>query len=468
MSILDSPDKRAALLAFTVSSFLTPFMAATIEIALPSVGREFAVDAVFLSWIATAFLLSAAVFLVPFGRLADIHGRKRIFIIGISGYALFSFCCGAATSAGMLIVFRVLQGIGSAMIFGTGIAILTSVFPAQDRGKVLGINVAAVYAGLSGGPVLGGILVEHLGWRSIFFINLPVGILIVIIVLTKLKGEWAGAKGERFDVGGAVMYGLSLLVLMLGFSRLPQLLGVWLLAAGVMGLAAFVWWELRVASPVFDMNLWRKNTAFAFSNLAALINYSATYAITFMLSLYLQYVRGYGAESAGVILASRPIVMLLTSLYAGRLSDRVEPRIVASAGMALVTAGLILLRLIQQATSMAYLVVSLMVLGLGFGLFSSPNTNAVMSSVPRRFYGVASGTVGTMRLLGQMFSMGIVTLTIALHVGRVEITPAAHNQLVASMHTAFAVFAVLCFCGIFASLARGRIRGVAPEMTAGD
>jgi EmrB/QacA subfamily drug resistance transporter len=460
MGIFDSPDKRAALLVFTTSSFLTPFMASSIEIALPSIGRHFALDAVLLSWIATAFLLSAAMFLVPFGRLADIYGRKRVFVIGISVYTVFSFCCGAATSSTMLLAGRVLQGIGSAMIFGTGIAILTSVFPAHERGKVLGINVAAVYAGLSGGPFLGGILVGYLGWRSIFFANLPVGMLIIAIVAWRLKGEWAEARGERFDIFGSIVYGLSLVCLMYGFSSLPEALGIGLIAAGIAGLVLFVRWELKTSSPVFNMDLFRRNITFAFSNLAALINYSATYAITFMLSLYLQYTRGYGAEAAGVILVSRPIVMVLISLYAGRLSDRIEPRIVASLGMALVTVGLIMLMFLGAATPIGYLVLCLVVLGLGFGFFSSPNTNAVMSSVERRFYGVASGTVGTMRLLGQMFSMGIVTLIFALHLGRVEITPATLDQFQTSMHIAFAIFTILCFVGIFFSLARGQIRKV--------
>jgi len=458
MSLLDSPAKRAALIVFTISSFLTPFMASAIEIALPRIGREFAIDAIFLSWLATAFLLSAAMFLVPIGRIADIHGRKRVFLIGIVLYTLFSLGCGAASSATMLVVFRVLQGIGSAMMFGTGLAILTSVFPASERGHALGINVAAVYAGLSAGPFLGGLLVEHLGWRSLFYLNLPVGIVVASLVLTKLKGEWAGARGERFDLAGSILYGLSLVALMYGFSRLPEPLGVGLLAGGIVGLVLFVRWELRVECPVFDMELLRSNIAFRFSNLAALINYAATFGITFLLSLYLQYVRGFGAEAAGIVLVSRPVLMVITSIYAGRLSDRIEPRVLASAGMALVTAGLVLLVFVDASTPTGYVVACLMVLGLGFGLFSSPNMNAVMSSVQGRSYGVASGTVSTMRLLGQMFSMGIVTLVLAVHMGTVRITPEVHGALVASMHTAFVIFSVLCFAGIFASLARGRIR----------
>ncbi|MBK6901177.1 MAG: MFS transporter [bacterium] len=461
MGLLDSPDKRAALLVFTISSFLTPFMASAIGVALPEIGREFGIDAVYLSWMMTAFLLSAAVFLVPFGRLADIHGRKRVFVLGIAVFAVFSFWCGAAGSAAMLVVGRVLQGIGSAMIFGTGIAILTSVFPDRERGRALGINVAAVYAGLAAGPFLGGILVEHLGWRSVFYANVPAGGLIVLVVLRRLKGEWAESRGEPFDLPGAVLYGAALVAIMLGFSELTRGRGVWLLAAGIAGLVLFVRRELRTASPVFDLRLFRRNPAFTFSNLAALINYAATYAVSFLLSLFLQYTRGYGAEGAGAVLVWQPAVMVLTSLYAGRLSDRVEPRIVASAGMGLVAVGLALLACLGRDTGIPYLIASLVILGLGFGLFSSPNMNAVMGSVERRHYGVASGTVGTMRLLGQMFSMGIVTLILAVHVGRVPITPANHGQFLAGMRTAFVVFAALCVAGIFASLARGRMRPAA-------
>ncbi|MDO9694493.1 MAG: MFS transporter [Candidatus Latescibacteria bacterium] len=461
MGILDSPAKRAALLVFTISSFLTPFMASAIGMALPEIGREFAIDAVYLSWMMTAFLLSAAVFLVPFGRLADIHGRKRVFVLGIAIFTVFSLWCGASGSAAMLVVGRALQGIGSAMIFGTGIAILTSVFPDRERGRVLGINVAAVYAGLAAGPFLGGILVQHLGWRSVFYVNVPAGGLIILVVLRRLKGEWAESRGERFDLPGAVLYGAALVAIMLGFSELTGGRGVWLLAAGIAGLVLFVRRELRTASPVFDLRLFRHNPAFTFSNLAALINYAATYAVSFMLSLFLQYTRGYGADGAGVILVWQPIVMVLTSLYAGRLSDRVEPRIVASVGMGLVTVGLALLAGLGRDTGIPYLIASLVILGLGFGLFSSPNMNAVMGSVERRHYGVASGTVGTMRLLGQMFSMGIVTLIIAVHVGRVPITPANHDQFIAGLRTAFLVFAALCGAGIFASLARGRMRPAA-------
>jgi EmrB/QacA subfamily drug resistance transporter len=453
----DRATKRAALTVATLTSFVTPFMGSSVNIALPTIGREFAIDAVLLGWVATAYLLSAAMFLVPFGRLADIHGRKRVFLYGILVYAVSSFLSAIAPNAAWLVFVRVLQGIGAAGIFGTSIAILTSVFPAGERGKVLGISVAAVYCGLSLGPFLGGFLTQQLGWRSIFFLNVPLSLIIIAVTLWKLKGEWAGAKGEKFDIPGSVIYAVTLPAIMYGFSLLPSTSGVWLIGLGVLGLLAFVGWETRAESPVFDMNLFRRNHVFAFSSLAALINYGASFAVGFLLSLYLQYTQGLSPQQAGVILVSQPAVMALVSPLAGRLSDRIEPRVVASIGMTLTMIALFLFTFLAQNTGVGFVIFSLIIIGFGLALFSSPNTNAIMSSVQKRSYGVASATVGTMRLTGQMLSMGITMLVFAVYIGRVEITPENYPLFLKSAKTAFTIFTALCFGGIFASLSRGRV-----------
>jgi EmrB/QacA subfamily drug resistance transporter len=450
--------RRATLIAATLAAFVTPFMGSATTVALPSIGREFSMDAVLLSWVATSYLLAAAIFLVPFGRLADIHGRKRIFLIGAAVLSAASLLVGLSTSAAMLVAARALQGIGSAMIFSTGLAILTLVFPVEQRGRVLGINVAAVYIGLSMGPFLGGFLTQNLGWRSVFLAVVPLGLVIIAFVLWRLEGEWAEAQGEAFDLMGSVIYSLALVALMYGFSRLPDLGGALLLLAGVVALAAFVVWEIRVPNPVLNIGLFAQNRVFSLSNLAALINYSATSAVAFLLSLYLQYIKALSPQQAGLVLIAQPIMQATFSPVAGRLSDRVEPRIVASTGMTITAAGLALLALIGPATPLWAIIACLLVLGFGFALFSSPNMNAIMSSVERRYYGVASGTTGTMRLVGQMLSMGIATLLFALYLGRVEITPEVYPLFLASMKTAFAVFAALCVGGIFASFTRGRIR----------
>lgn len=450
--------KGVVLLVATTASFIFPFMVSAVNIALPSLGKELSLDAVMLGWIATAYVLSSATFLVPFGRIADIYGRKKIFTCGIVIFTLSSLFAGMASSAHMLISCRVFQGIGGAMLAGTAVALLTTVFPASERGKVLGINIAAAYIGLSLGPVLGGLLTQHLGWRSIFFINVPLGLAVIGVVLWKLKGEWAGAKGEKFDFVGSVIYSLGLVALVYGFTLLPAMLGVWLIVGGIIGLSAFTRWEIRTRSPVLDISLFRNSRAFTFSNLAALINYSATWAASFLISLYLQYLKGFNPQSAGLILVAMPAMQAIFSPLAGRLSDKIEPRLIASAGMALTTVGLTIFIFLDKETPLALIIGNLILMGLGFAFFVSPNTNAVMSSAPKTAYGVASATLATMRQVGMVFSMGVAMLLLTLYIGRVQITPEYYSLFQESMKTSFIIFAILCFGGIFASLARGKVR----------
>jgi len=450
--------KNAVLLIATLSSFLAPFIASSINIALPSIGREFAMDAILLSWVPTAYLLAIAVFLVPFGRIADIYGRKKIFTYGILIYTIATILSAISTSATMLIAFRILHGIGGAVIFGTGVAILTSVFPVGERGKALGITVAAVYIGLSLGPVLGGLLTQHFGWRSIFWASVPLSLIIIAAIFWKLKGEWAEAKGEKFDLIGSIIYSLALIALIYGLSLLPKISGIWTILIGILGILAFIWWEKKVKSPILNIKLFKDNTVFIFSNLAALISYSATFAVAFLLSLYLQYTKGLSPQNAGLILVSMPVVQAIFSPLAGRLSDRIEPRILASVGMGLTTIGLVLFTFLDQNTAIVFILVSLVILGFGFALFSSPNMNAIMSSVEKRFYGVASATLATVRSIGMMLSMGIAMVIFAVFIGRIEITPEYYPVFMRSLKIAFIIFATLCFGGIFISLARGKTR----------
>jgi EmrB/QacA subfamily drug resistance transporter len=450
-------DKRAVLVASATAAFLTPLMASSVSVALPSIGREFAMDALSVSWVATSAVLAAAMFLVPFGRLADIYGRKRIFNYGVITFTIFSFLSGVAPTGATLIASRAMQGMGAAMIFGTSVAMLTSAYQPAERGRVLGINVAATYTGLSIGPFIGGFLTQHLGWRSIFFLNTILGLLIIVLVMWRLKSEWAEARGEKFDIFGSLLYMASLTVLMIGFSKLPGSLGAWEVGAGLGGLLGFVLWEKRTSKPLLDISLFAQNPVFTFSNIAALINYSATSAVTFLVSFYLQYIKALSPQTAGMILVAQPIMMALFSPLAGRLSDSVEPRVVASIGMSIITLGLGLLAMVGKDTSTILVTMYLLLLGFGFALFSSPNTNAIMSSVEKKLYGVASATFGTMRLTGQMMSMGIVMLIFAVIMGNVQITPEYYPMFLQSMRIAFIVFSVLCVFGVFASLARGKV-----------
>ncbi len=446
------------LVVTTMASFLTPFMGSASNVALPAMGRELSMNALSLSWVATSFLLAAAMSLVPLGRIADLYGRRRIFLWGIVLYTLSSLACSLASNAAMLIFSRFMQGIGGAMIFGTATAILISVFPFTERGKVLGINVAAVYTGLSAGPLIGGLLTQHFGWRSIFLFNAVLSLIVLFFTLWKLRDEWAEARGERFDLTGTIIYSLSLFLLMMGFSRLPSTVAFLFIVIGIAGIAAFIKWEMRTPSPLLDVSLFLQNRAFTFSNLAALIHYSATYAVSFLMSLYLQFIKDFSPQVAGGILLAQPVIQAVFSPLIGRLSDRIEPRFLASLGMALTVCGLCLLIFIDARSSLACILAGLSLLGLGFAFFSSPNVNAIMSSVDRKFLSLASGALATMRILGQMFSMGIALLIFALIIGKVQITPLYYPLLLQSMKMAFSILSILCFLGIFASLARGRMR----------
>lgn len=441
-----------------LSSFLTPFMASSINVALPAIAEEFSMTAVLLSWVATSYLLAAAAFLVPFGRIADIRGRKRVFLLGMWIFAAASVLCALAPSAAILIAFRWAQGLGGAMIFGTAIALLTSVYPPHERGKALGLSVAVTYVALSLGPVLGGFLTTFLGWRSIFLVLLP-GIAAAIWTGSKkLMGEWSEAMGEKYDPQGSTLYVLSLTAVIVGFSLLSEPIGIGLTLVGVLMLAVFVVWEFRQTSPVLDMRLFRYNRAFAFSNFAALINYAATFAVSFLMSLYLQYVKGFSPEETGLILVSQTVVMAAFSPLAGKLSDVIEPQVIASIGMGITALGLAFISFFQEDTAVWIMVAVLAFIGFGFALFSSPNTNAIMSSVEKRQYGIASASVGTMRLVGQVLSLGIATIFIAVYVGEVKITSELAPEFLGAFQPAFIAFSILCFMGIFSSLARGKVR----------
>jgi len=457
--MVDEREKKIILLVASLSSFLVPFTSSSITVALPAMASQFHVDAVTLGWITSAYIISAAVFIVPFGRYADIVGRKKIFLYGVLIFTIASLACAFAPLEEILIVFRFLQGIGGAMLFATSVAIVTQVHGPGERGWALGITIATVYAGLSIGPFLGGILTDTFGWPAIFLVNVPLGILTIVLTLRYIRHEWADAAGEQFDLRGAVVYGVMLFTLIYGMLLLPDPAGLAWIGTALAAAVVFHLEEMRTKSPLVDLTVFSGNRTFVFSNIAAMINYGATYGVGVLLSLYLQYIQGFSAATAGLILVAQPFVQTVFSPVAGRLSDSIEPRIVATAGMALTATGLASFIVLTPATPVWVIVASLMVMGLGYGLFSSPNTNAIMSSVEMKHLGIASGMVATMRSLGQLLSMAIVMFCFAICIGTVTITPTVYPALMTSITIAFGVFTVLCILGVGASYVRGTIHG---------
>jgi len=436
---------------------MTAFMGSALNIALPIIGVEFNASALILSWLSTIYLLTAAAFLLPVGRLSDIYGRTKFFKLGLFLFSAGSLLCGISPDEATLLLLRIIQGTGAAFIFTCSTALIVSAFPQKERGKALGINIASVYAGLSSGPFLGGIITYYWSWRWIFFLNSFLGFALTAITIFYLRYELEELKEEKFDYAGAVIYVLSIVLLMIGVSLFPDVKGFLVFALGLTMLIFFYFFESRLSKPVFDVKMFKKNRTFTFSNIAALINYSATFAISFLMSFYLQSVKGLNPQEAGIILITQPVVQAIFSPLAGRLSDKMEPQFVASMGMGLLTAGLIVLCFLSPAMSFVIIVSNLALIGLGFALFSSPNVNAVMSSVEKKYYGVASSTLASMRLIGQMLSMGIVIVIFTIYIGGAKITTENQVAFLQSTRTAFILFSILCFGGIFASLSRGKI-----------
>lgn len=444
---------KVILMAVTmISNFFNPLMGSAVNIALPNISADLSLDAVAMSWVTMAYLLTSAVFLVPMGKLGDIWGRKRLFLFGNILLALGSVLCGIADSGSLLIAFRLVQGIGSAMMFSTSMAIVISAFPPEDRGKVIGLNVSAVYVGLSAAPIIGGFMTESLGWRSLFYMNAGVFSLMSLLIFLKIKAEWIEAANEKFDWLGTLVYMISMTSLMYGFSKLPTTLAIILTIFGAIGMVIFVRLEIKNPFPVLNMKLFFENKVFASSNLSAFINYAATFAVSFVLSLYLQYAKLLSPKEAGMILITQPALMAVIAILSGRLSDKFAPRWLASSGMAVSVVGLFVLSFIEIDTSLVFIIVALAILGLGFGLFSSPNTNMVMSSVERRFYGVASATLGTMRTTGMMFSMAIASLSVHVFVGNQKINNSNIDSFIHSSKLIFVIFTILCIIGVFSSL----------------
>jgi EmrB/QacA subfamily drug resistance transporter len=451
--------KGIVLVVSTATAFITPFLSAAVNIAIPTLQREFKMEAVVMTWVGTIFFLSVAVVQVPCGRLADIFGRKKLFIIGLLVTILASLIGALANSVPMLLIGMSLMGIGSGIEFNNSISILTSVFPAERRGRVLGISTAGTYAGLSLGPFLGGILTRGLGWQSIFIFAGILNVILLALVFYALKGEWREAQGEKFDVIGSITYGISIVLFIYGFSKLPDTLGIVFFLVGVVGLALFARWEARTASPIFDVALFKENRVFLFSNLAIFISYIATFAVSFLLSNYLQYVKDMPPNNAGLVLITASVFMAILTPISGRISDRIEPRLVASVGMSLNCVALLLLVFVNAATPLWYIIIALAINGLGIGIFASPNTNAIMSSVVRKSLGVAAGTLGTMRTAGMMVSMGIIMILFSLYIGQTEIKPDNYPQFLESLRTGFIIFTALSVCGLICQfIARGAAR----------
>ncbi|MGM9539750.1 MFS transporter [Anaerovibrio sp.] len=453
--ILEPGTARRLFLAVMITSFIGPFGTSGMNVAVPAIGQEFGATANALSWVVFGFLLGSAMFILPTGKLADIFGRRRVYYIGQWLFSL-TFLAGAfATSIEMLNVIRFIEGSVMSLIFGPGMALLVSSHPPTERGKVIGYSAASTYSGLSLGPVISGFLCELIGWRSIFLATAAV-VLISVWLVSGIHQEWYGDKGAKFDFKGSLCYTVAAPLLLYGLAEINTSdIGKVMLALGVLGMLLFALIEYRSGHPCLDIRIFQGNRVFTFSNLAAMLHYSATFAISFLMSLYLQIILGFSASAAGGIILLQPVVMALLSPKAGALSDRIHPGKVASVGMAITCLGLLLMSFLDAETPIWHTGLILMLVGLGFALFSSPNNNAIMGAVPPKYYGTTSSLVSTMRLFGQSISMALVTMLLAW-CGVQSLTGGDNVHLQSAIQVTFRVFCLLSFIGIGMSLARNK------------
>ncbi|MDR1825648.1 MAG: MFS transporter [Bifidobacteriaceae bacterium] len=460
-----APGARPVIFACVLCSFLTAFTGSSLNVSIPSIGADFGSPAASLGWVVSAYTICTVVLLAPLGRLADLTSRRSVLIAGLATLAAVAVATAFAVNLPQLIALRVAQGVGASCVFATQQAILAQAVPPFRRGWALGLSVGAVYCGLSLGPVVGGLLTHHWGWRSIFWFIAVLGLVALTVAVVRLPREGRHRAGDteaaglwgRLDVAGAAIYAAAGFGLCYGMMTVPgRVLGYVALAAGLALLGVFVWWEHRAVSPLMALSLFRAGPNFALSNLSALLSYAATFAVSYLLSIYLQQVKGLGADVSGLVLVVAPACQAVVAPLAGRWSDRRSPFALASLGMCLCTVGLVALALIGKETPLAWVLACLVVTGCGFGLFSTPNTNAIMSLAQPRDFGVVVAFVATMRNLGMVVSMAIITIIVSQRFGGAAIAEAPSGLVLGTMRIAFWVFAGICLAGVVTSLQRRR------------
>lgn len=407
------------LLAVGSGSFMAALDGSVVNTVLPVIRDTLRSNIAVIEWVVTAYLLVLSGLLLTFGRLGDLRGHRAVYLWGFGIFVLGSALCGAAPSPGLLIAFRSLQAVGAAMLASNSPAILTGNFPASERGRALGTAATMTYLGLTVGPSLGGWLTAALGWRSVFYINVPIGVLALTLSLLFIPNDPPAETDRRFDLPGAAAFLTGLTALLLGLNKgaewgwtsAPILL---LLAGAALLLTVFVWLEARSPAPMLDLSLFRSRL-FTASTVNAILNYICVYSLTFLLPFYLIQQRGLGPAQTGLLLTAQPILMAIAAPISGALSDRIGSRTPGIVGMTLLAAGLFGLSRLTDETPFGLVAAAMAVCGLGTGIFIAPNNSALMGSAPRHRQGIAAGILASARNIGMVLGVGLAGAILLSH-----------------------------------------------------
>jgi EmrB/QacA subfamily drug resistance transporter len=461
-AVCDDPYASASvrwltLISICVATFLMPLNMSSVNVALPAIAADLNVDAVLISWIPTMNLLGAIALQLPAGRIADIIGRKKVFLAGLLLFTLSSVAVILIDDIYWLLLMRLLQGIAGAMVFGTGMAIVSQVFAQHGRGMALGLTSTSVYLGLTCGPPIGGWLTEWWDWHAVFLAPLPLAVLCAVLVAIHVR-ETERQQDQHLDWVGSLLFIAASSLFFVGLSELPELLGGMLALGGLLLLAAFVYQQEHSPYPLIRLRRMVQNLVFFRSIQASFLMYAANYPLQFLLSLYLQYIRGLSPADAGQLMLLQAMMMAILAPLAGRLSDRLEPRILASLGCVFFAIGFVILALLDQDSGLSQVVIALLVMGTGFGLFSSPNNNGALSVVPHDKLSIASSLLNISRTLGNMLGMAVVVFLFNLFIGNAQLVPEQYPALMRLLEIAFMLCAGYALVAAWRSWSRGKVR----------
>ena len=434
-----------------ITSFFAVFLSAGIVLGVPSIASEFGMNNIVQNWIITIALLVVAVFTLPAGQISGKFGVKKSLVAGVLIFLLASIGACMSFSTESFLFFRVMQGIGGAFSNVASMAMVVQAINPQNRGKALGFTVTGVYLAGSLSPVISGFLVYNFGWRSMFYFVVPFFVVCIALMIWKIPGDWKTYENDEIDSIGYLVYGIGILLFIYGFTSLMNITGQVCVLIGFILLIIFGYYETRVNTPAFNMRLF-KNMKFTSSNIAALCSYLAIAAITTILNYHFQYVRGWNAQQSGLILIITPIIMAVMAPNAGKLSDKIHPQKLAAIGMSIATVTLVILIFLDANTPLYLIVIAMVMQGIGMGLFTSPNTNAIMSSVPPKETPNASAAQSAMRTIGQTMSLGLLTLIFAWVMGSLKLSAQYAGMIVQASQLICIICTAICFIAIFASL----------------